>query len=187
MTVSPYRPVEGSSLAQVRASGPKGKHVTLGTLVLALVLAGAGPSDSTEAGFESPAVACPGSRARPIRSLSLEEMVSELERGCLALDDVRFMPAQDTLASVSPSEFAQVARALGLSRGAYRVAVPPESQPGFGPDTLQARRRGMRLRDELIHYGASATRLVEDLGWPMLPPVPAGTATPLLMRVPDPS
>lgn len=131
--------------------------------------------------------ACPGSRGRPVQSLSLEEMVSELERGCLALDDVRFLPNQDTLATVNPSEFAQVARALGLSHGAYRVAVPPEARRGFPPDTLQARRRSIRLRDELVHYGASMVRLVEDYPWPLPVPVPPGTATPMLLRVPDPS
>ena len=133
-----------------------------------------------------PSSGCPGTRSRPIRSMSLEEMVAELERGCLPLADIRFLPNQDTLVSVTPTEFAQIARALGMSKGAYRVAVPPEVQRGFAPDTVQARRRSMRLRDELLHYGASMTRLVDDSGWPVPAPVPPGTATPLLLRVPGP-
>jgi hypothetical protein len=135
-------------------------------------------------------VVCPGSRPRLLglatRPLSLAEMVAELERGCLALEDVRFRPGQDTIESVSPSQFAQVARALGMAQGAYRVAVPPERGPGFQPDTLQARRRGARLRDELVHYGASPARLLEDPGWPTTPVVAApGGAVPMLVRVPD--
>jgi hypothetical protein len=119
------------------------------------------------------------------RPLTLDEMVNELERGCLALDDVRFRPGQDTIVSLSPSRFAQVARALGLARGAYGIAVPAEASPGGAPDTVQARRRGTRLRDELVHYGASLTRLVEDPGWPIPPQVVApGTAVPMLVRLP---
>jgi len=121
------------------------------------------------------------------RPLTLDEMVSELERGCLALDDVRFRPGQDTIVSLSPSRFAQVARALGLARGAYGIAVPAEASPGGPPDTLQARRRGTRLRDELVHYGASLTRLLEDPGWPIPSEVVApGTAIPMLVRLPFP-
>jgi hypothetical protein len=119
------------------------------------------------------------------RPLTLNEMVSELERGCLALDDVRFRPGQDTIVSVSPSRFAEVARALGLARGAYGIAVPAEASPGGPPDTLQARRRGTRLRDELVHYGASLSRLLEDTGSPIPPQVVApGAAVPMLVRIP---
>ncbi len=134
---------------------------------------------------------CPGSRPRTLlgllaRPLTLAEMVNELERGCLALDDVRFRPGQDTIESLSPAQFALVARALGMAHGAYRVSVPPEAAPGWPPDTLQARRRGMRLRDELVHYGASLGRLLEDPGWPISPLVVApGAAIPMLVRVPD--
>jgi hypothetical protein len=119
------------------------------------------------------------------RPLTLNEMVSELERGCLALDDVRFRPGQDTIVSVSPSRFAEVARALGLARGAYGIAVPAETSPGGPPDTLQARRRGTRLRDELVHYGASLSRLLEDPTLPVPLEVAApGTAVPMLVRLP---
>jgi len=133
---------------------------------------------------------CPGSRPRTLlrllaRPLTLAEMVNELERGCLALDDVRFRPGQDTIESLSPAQFALVARALGMAHGAYRVSVPPEAAPGWPPDTLQARRRGMRLRDELVHYGASLERLKEDPGWPISPLVVGpGAAIPMLVRVP---
>lgn len=121
------------------------------------------------------------------RPLTLREMVTELERGCLALDEVRFRPGQDTIESLSPARFAMLARALGVARGAYRVAVPPEAAPGWPPDTVQARRRGARLRDELVHYGASLNRLLEDPGWPVSPLVVApGAAVPMLVRVPDP-
>jgi len=134
---------------------------------------------------------CSSSRSRTLlgllaRPLTLAEMVSELERGCLTLDEVRFRPGQDTIESLSPARFALVARALGMARGDYHVAVPPEAAPGWPPDTLQARRRGMRLRDELIHYGASLKRLREDPGWPISPPAVApGAAIPMLIRVPD--
>lgn len=121
------------------------------------------------------------------RPLTLTEMVTELERGCLALDEVRFRPGQDTIESLSPARFAMLARALGVARGAYRVAVPPEAAPGWPPDTVQARRRGARVRDELVHYGASLNRLLEDPGWPVSPLVVApGAAVPMLVRVPDP-
>ena len=135
--------------------------------------------------------ACPSARPRSLlglvaRPLSLAEMVSELERGCLALDDVHFLPGQDTIESLSPSQFALVARALGMAQGAYQVAVPAEATPGGQPDTLQARRRETRLRDELVHYGASSSRLVEDpqRAVPTVVVAP-GTAVPMLVRVPE--
>ena len=134
---------------------------------------------------------CPSARPRVLlgllaRSLTLAEMVDQLERGCLALDDVRFRRGQDTIESLSPARFAELARALGLAQGAYRVTVPPEAAPGWPPDTLQARRRGIRLRDELLHYGASSNRLLEDPGWPISAiGVPLGAAIPMLIRVPD--
>ena len=53
-------------------------------------------------------------------------------------------------------------------------------------DTLQARRRGMHLRDELLHYGASSARLLEDFGGPTAPfSVAPGAAVPMLIRVPN--
>ena len=134
---------------------------------------------------------CSSSRPRVLlgllsRAPTLTEMVNLLERGCLALDDVRFRPGQDTIESVSPARFALVARALGMAHGAYRVTVPPEAAPGWPPDTLQARRRGVRLRDELVHYGASLDRLLEDPGMPNSPPAVApGAAVPMLVRIPD--
>jgi hypothetical protein len=74
-----------------------------------------------------------------------------------------------------------------MAEGAYRVTVPPEAGPGSEPDTLQARRRGTRLRDELVHYGAASRRLLEDPGWPIQPlVVPPGSAVPMLIRVPKP-
>lgn len=136
--------------------------------------------------------ACPSSRTRVLlgllsRSLTLAEMVNELERGCLALEEVRFHPGQDTIESLSPAHFSLVARALGMAQGYYRVTVPPEAAPGWPPDTLQARRRGTRLRDELVHYGASLDRLLEDPGWPVSPIVAApGASVPMLVRVTDP-
>ena len=136
--------------------------------------------------------ACPSARPKVMlglvsRPLTLEEMVSELERGCLALDDVRFRVGQDTIESLSPARFALVSRALGLAHGAYRVVVPPESGPRAAPDTVQARRREVRLRDELVHYGAAPGRLLMDPGWPpsLLVAAP-GAATPMLVRVPEP-
>lgn len=134
--------------------------------------------------FDCPGTRMPvlfGLRARP---LTLSEMVDRLERGCLALDDVRFRPGEDTIELLSPARFAEVARALGMARGAYRVTVPAETAPGSPPDTVQARRRGTRLRDELVHYGASLQRLLEE---PLatLPPyvVPPGMARPVLRRI----
>lgn len=164
------------------------------TVLLTTALA-AGPPGESQAGRTFPdgpedVAGCRSTRPRVLlglvsRSLTLDEMVSELERGCLALDDVRFRPGQDTIVSLSPSRFAQVARALGLARGAYGIAVPPEASPGGAPDTVQARRRGTRLRDELVHYGASLTRLVEDPGWPVPAQVVApGSAVPMLVRLP---
>ena len=136
-------------------------------------------------------VNCPSSRPKVLlglltRPLTLAEMVSELERGCLALGEVRFTTGKDTIESLSPDQFAMVARALGMAQGTYRVSVPPEAAPGSPPDTLQARRRGVLLRDELIHYGASLERLREDYGWPISPVVvPLGAAIPMLVRVPS--
>jgi hypothetical protein len=166
-------------------------------LILAGVLVGGPVSDHRANARPAPptdlVANCPSARPRALlglvaRPLTLTEMVSELERGCLALDDVRFRPGQDTIESLSPAQLALVARALGLAHGAYRVAVPPEAAPGLPPDTLQARRRGMRLRDELVHYGASSQRLLEDPGWPISPlVVPLGAAVPMLIRVPDPT
>lgn len=165
-------------------------------IVLLVRLLAAGPEVPGE-GNPSPVpapdgkVGCPSIRPKGLlgiagRVLTLPEMVSELERGCLALDDVRFRPGQDTIESLSPAQFALVARALGLAQGAYRVTVPPEVVPGSAPDTLQARRRGTRLRDELVHYGASSDRLMEDPGWPIQPVVAApGAAIPMLVRVQD--
>ena len=132
---------------------------------------------------------CAGTRPRVlfglmVRPLTLERMVGELERGCLALEEVRFRAGQDTIEWLSPARFALVARALGMARGDYRVTVPPEAAPGEPPDTVQARRRGTRLRDELLHYGASWDRLVDDPGLPLPPRVAApGGAVPMLVRV----
>jgi hypothetical protein len=162
------------------------------TLLFTAVLVGGPPLDWTFPHPPADVTECRSTRPRVLlglvaRPLTIDEMVSELERGCLALDDVRFRPGQDTIVSLSPSRFAQVARALGLARGAYGIAVPAEASPGEAPDTVQARRRGARLRDELVHYGASLTRLVEDPGWPMPPRVVApGTAVPMLVRLPRP-
>ena len=154
----------------------------LGFLVMALGSGMAGPPAVTGCPGNGQRLLGPASRAR-----SLPEMVAELQRGCLALEEVRFRPGQDTIESLSPAHFAEVARAIGMAQGAYRVAVPPERVPGFQPDTLQARRRGARLRDELVHYGASPGRLLEDPGWPTSPAVAApGTAVPMLIRVPNP-
>lgn len=135
---------------------------------------------------------CPSSRPRAllglvVRPLTLNAMVEELERGCLALDDVRFRPGQDSIESLSPGRLEEVARALGMAQGAYRVTVPAEGPPGAPPDTLQARRREARLRDELVHYGASSDRLLDDSGGPLSPLVAApGAAVPMLVRVPYP-
>ena len=132
---------------------------------------------------------CPGTQPRVLfgllaRPLTLEEMVHNLERGCLTLDDVRFRPGEDTIEMISPAQFVQVARALGLAEGFYRVSVPPEAAPGWPPDTVQARRRGTRLRDELVHYGASLERLRDEPAGP-LPwfAVAPGTARPMLVRI----
>lgn len=141
----------------------------------------------------TPGIACGSGRPRTMlglltRPLTLGEMVSELERGCLALEDVRFRPGQDTIALLSPAQFALVARALGQAHGAFRVVVPPEASPGSPPDTVQARRRGVHLLDELVHYGASASRLVLDQSWGPVPLVAApGAAVPMLVRVPEPN
>jgi hypothetical protein len=118
------------------------------------------------------------------RPRTLAEMVSRLERGCLVLDQVRFRPGNNSIQAFSPAGFSQVARALGLAQGAYRVAVPAERVPGWPPDTVQALRRGMVLREELVRYGASLRRLLEEPGMPHLPlAVGRGAARPMLVRV----
>jgi len=164
-------------------------------LLLAQVLLAT--SSSRGSGSVSPAPqssgvdGCAGTQPRVllglvVRPLTLEQMVSELERGCLALEEVRFRAGQDTIESLSPSRFALVARALGMAHGDYRVTVPPEAARGWPPDTLQARRRGTRLRDELLHYGASWDRLVDYPGLPVPPHVaPLGGAVPMLVRIPE--
>jgi hypothetical protein len=120
------------------------------------------------------------------RPLTLAEMVSQLERGCLVLDEVRFRPGNTAIQTSSPAGFLQVARALGLAQGAYRVTVPPETAPGWPPDTVQALRRGVVLREELLRYGASRFRLLEEPGM-VHPPLAAsrGVARPMLVRVFD--
>lgn len=134
---------------------------------------------------------CPGTSSRTLfgllaRPLTLGEMVNQLERGCLTLDEVRFLPGQDTIELLSPARFAQVARAIGLAQGAYRVTVPAEAAPGWPPDTVQAQRRGTQLRDELIHYGASLERLLDGPRGLHLPfAVAPGMARPMLVRVPE--
>ena len=160
------------------------------SLVVGLLLSRSGPVARPVAGTlqsPPPPPVCAPARGRAMlglltRPLTLGEMVSELERGCLALEDVRFRPGQDTIALLSPAQFALVARALGQAHGDFRVVVPPEAPPGAPPDTIQARRRGVRLLDELVHYGASASRLVLDQGSPLA--VAPGTAVPMLVRVP---
>lgn len=162
------------------------------TTLLVGGLASVWPATSQPTPRTAGVAGCSSGRSRLLlgllaRPLSLAKMVQELERGCLALDDVRFRPDQDTIVSLSPARFAQLARALGLAHGVYRVTVPPEAVPGWPLDTVQARRRGMRLRDALVHYGASMDRLLEDPGWPISPLVVApGAAVPMLVRVPDP-
>jgi hypothetical protein len=114
-------------------------------------------------------------------------MVSRLEHGCLVLEEVRFHPVSHAIQGFSPAGFAQVARALGLARGAYRVAVPAETAPGWPPDTVQARRRGTELRDELIYHGASLERLLDEPGFPIMPFAGGrGAARPMLIRVQEP-
>ena len=165
-------------------------------LVLALLLlAGAWPARRPAPGAGSrrglPAE-CSGTMV-PIlfgllaRPLTLAEMVNQLERGCLVLDEVRFRPGNHTIQAFSPEGFAQVARAIGLAQGAYRVAVPAETAPGWPPDTVQARRREVVLREELVHYGASLERLLEEPGFPvMLFAVGWGSVRPMLLRVQEP-
>ena len=151
-------------------------------LVLVVVLLAALP----RLGFAG-ARECPVAHPRALfgllgRPLTLAEMVQELEKGCLALNDVRFRPGQDTIEVLSPAQLAEVARALGMAQGAYRVTVAPEGAPGWPADTVQARRRATKLRDELVHYGASSVRLLEGSVRP-LPAVAPGTAVPMLVRV----
>lgn len=137
------------------------------------------PGNRACAGTSSPLLF--GLLSRPI---TLDEMVVELERGCLALDGIRFRPGQDTIEMLSPAHFAEVARALGRAGGTYRISVPPEGLPGMPINVVQARRRAIRLRDELMHYGASSLRLLEPEDSETLPPpVPPGTAIPMLVRV----
>ena len=120
------------------------------------------------------------------RPLTLAEMVGQLERGCLVLDQVRFRPGNTAIRIASPAGLVQVARALGLAQGAYRVTVPPETIPGWPPDTVQALRRGVVLREELLRYGASRIRLLEEPGLDILPlAVSRGAARPMLVRVFD--
>jgi hypothetical protein len=134
---------------------------------------------------------CSGTRAPMLfgllaRPLTLAEMVNRLERGCLVLDQVRFRTGNHAIQVFSPEGFVQVARALGFAQGAYRVAVPPEAAPGWPPDTVQAIRRGVALRDELVRSGASLKRLLEEPGFPVLPfAVGRGAARPMLIRVHD--
>ena len=160
-------------------------------LVLAsLLLAGAWPARRTGPRPGLPA-GCSGTTV-PIlfgllvRPLTLAEMVNQLERGCLVLDEVRFRPGNTAIQMASPAGFVQVARALGLAQGAYRVTVPPETAPGWPPDTVQALRRGVVLREELLRYGASRVRLLEEPGSYVLPlTVSRGAARPALVRVHD--
>jgi hypothetical protein len=120
------------------------------------------------------------------RPLTLAEMVNQLERGCLVLDEVRFRPGTHALQEFSAAGFAQVARAIGLAQGAYRIAVPAEAMPGWPPDTVQALRRGGVLRDQLVRSGASLERLLEEPGVPPMPLlVGRGGARPMLVRVQD--
>ena len=120
------------------------------------------------------------------RPLTLAEMVNQLEQGCLVLDEVRFRPGNHAIQEFSPDGITQVARALGLAQGVYRVVVPAERAPGWPPDTVQARRRGVVLRDELVHHGASLVRLLEEPGFPVIPLVAGwGSARPMLVRVRD--
>lgn len=120
------------------------------------------------------------------RPLTLAEMVSRLEWGCLVLDEVRFRPGNHAIEAFSPAGLTQVARALGLAEGAYRVAVPAETAPGWPADTVQALRRGVVLREELVRYGASLIRLLEEPGFPAVPfAVGRGAARPMLVRVDD--
>lgn len=170
--------------------------VTIRVLLVTGLLAGSTAEvrrvDSPPATLRIEPGGCPSVRSRGLlglgaRSLTLAEMVRELERGCLALGDVRFDADQDTLFALSPTRLAMVARALGLARGAYRVSVPPEAAPGLPPDTLQARRRGTRVRDQLVYCGASAGRLLEEPAPPIAPAAVApGAAVPMLVRVDDP-
>ena len=120
------------------------------------------------------------------RELTLAELVRQLERGCLMLDDVRFHPGSDTIQAFSATRFDQLARALGLAQGAYRVAVPVEASRGWPPDTAQALRRGTQLRDELVHRGASLERLLEEPRF-LITPFGAGRGAtrPMLVRVHD--
>ena len=159
-------------------------------LLSLLLLAAARPARPGIRSGPGPLAECPGTRLTSLfgllaRPLTIPEMVAHLERGCLALDDVRFRPGQDTIELISPARFVEVARALGMAQGIYQVSVPPEAVPGWPPDTTQARRRGIVLRDELVHYGASHSRLRDGGNGPWWPQTAApGTARPMLLRIP---
>lgn len=166
------------------------RHLVLATLLLAGAWPARppGPHPALRRGVPS---GCTGTTAPVLfgllaRPLTLKEMVSQLERGCLVLDEVRFRPGNQAIQIASPAGFVQLARALGLAQGAYRVTVPPEKAPGWPPDTAQALRRGVALREELLRYGASRVRLLEEPGFYLLPlAVSRGAARPMLVRVFD--
>jgi hypothetical protein len=166
------------------------RHLVLATLLLVGVWPARrpGPHPGTRRGMPA---GCSGTTAPVLfgllaRPLTLAEMVGQLERGCLVLDEVRFRAGNTAIQISSPAGFAQVARALGLAQGAYRVMVPAETAPGWPPDTVQALRRGIVLREELARHGASLRRLLEGTGMPH-PPLTAsrGAARPMLVRVFD--
>ena len=166
------------------------RHLVLASLLLAGVWPARlpGPHPVPRRGMPS---GCAGTTAPVlfgllVRPLTLAEMVGQLERGCLVLDEVRFHPGNTAIQMSSPAGFAQVARALGLAQGAYRVTVPPETMPGWPPDTVQALRRGVVLREELLRYGASRVRLLEEPGFYLSPlALSRGAARPALVRVHD--
>ena len=166
------------------------RHLVFATFLLAGVWPARLPGPHPAPGRGVPP-GCSGTTAPMLfgllaRPLTLAEMVNQLERGCLVLDEVRFRPGDHTILEFSPDRFAQLARAVGLAQGVYRVAVPAETAPGWPPDTVQARRREVVLREELLHYGASLVRLLEDPGFPAMPfAVGWGSARPILVRVDD--
>ena|GEM_PF-2995520 len=164
------------------------RYLVLATLLLAGAWPARPPGPHPESG-RGVLSGCSGTTAPVLfglltRPLTLAEMVSQLERGCLVLEEVRFRPGNHAIQISSPAGFAQVARALGLAQGAYRVTVPPETAPGWPPDTVQALRRGVVLREELLRYGASQVRLLEEPGFYVMPLVMSrGAAGPMLVRV----
>ena len=164
------------------------RHLVLATLLLAGAWPARRPGPHPEPRRGVPS-GCSGTTAPVLfgllaRPLTLAEMVSQLERGCLVLDEVRFRPGNTAIQISSPAGFVQVARALGLAQGDYRVTVPPETAPGWPPDTVQALRRGVVLREELLRYGASRFRLLEEPGMAHLPLAASrGAARPMLVRV----